>query len=172
NRDEITLAPAAFAWTQRKTMEGTLKRGDQIYVRIEDDPKTKARRWMLDQLPQVQGAVVILDVKTGEVRALVGGYDFQLSKFNRAIQSRRQTGSGFKPLVYGAAFEKGLTPADTLFDAPIAIPVGNQIYSPKNYYGKYAGIVTIQRALELSINVPAVKTYMVGGGKHVIALAR
>jgi len=106
NRDEIQLVPASFAWTQRKSMEGTLKRGDQIYVRVEDDPKTKARKWMLDQLPQVQGAVVILDVKTGEVRALVGGYDFQLSKFNRAIQSRRQTGSGFKPLVYGAAFEK------------------------------------------------------------------
>ncbi|HKO02772.1 MAG TPA: penicillin-binding transpeptidase domain-containing protein, partial [Thermoanaerobaculia bacterium] len=172
NRDEITLAPAAFAWTQRKTMDGTLKRGDQIYVRIEDDPKTKARRWMLDQLPQVQGAVVILDVKTGEVRALVGGYDFQLSKFNRAIQSRRQTGSGFKPLVYGAAFEKGLTPADTLFDAPIAIPVGNQIYSPKNYYGKYAGIVTIQRALELSINVPAVKTWMMVGSNRVVDFAK
>jgi len=172
NRDEIALAPASFAWTQRKTMEGTLKRGDQIFVRVEDDPKTKARKWMLDQLPQVQGAVVILDVKTGEVRALVGGYDFQLSKFNRAIQSRRQTGSGFKPLVYGAAFEKGLTPADTLFDAPIAIPVGNQIYSPKNYYGKYAGIVTIQRALELSINVPAVKTWMMVGSNRVVDFAK
>jgi penicillin-binding protein 1A len=172
NRDEITLAPSAFAWTQRKTMEATLKRGDQIFVRVEDDPKTKAKKWMLDQLPQVQGAVVILDVKTGEVRALVGGYDFQMSKFNRATQSRRQTGSGFKPLVYGAAFEKGLTPADTLFDAPIAIPVGNQIYSPKNYYGKYAGIVTIQRALELSINVPAVKTWMMVGANRVVDFAR
>ena len=99
------------------------------------------------------------------MRALVGGYDFQMSKFNRAIQSRRQTGSSFKPFVYGAAFEKGLTPADTLFDAPIAIPVGNQIYAPKNYYGKYAGIVTIQRALELSINVPAVKTWMMVGAR-------
>ena len=115
---------------------------------------------------------VVLDVKSGEVRALVGGYDFQISKFNRAMQSRRQTGSSFKPFVYGAAFEKGLTPADTLFDAPIAIPVGNQIYAPKNYYGKYAGIVTIQRALELSINVPAVKTYMMVGGDHVVDFAR
>ena len=127
---------------------------------------------MLDQLPQVQGAVVILDVKTGEVRALVGGYDFQISKFNRAIQSRRQTGSSFKPFVYGAAFEKGLTPADTVFDEPVAIPVGNQIYSPKNYYGKYAGIVTIQRALELSINVPAVKTWMMVGADHVVDFAK
>jgi penicillin-binding protein 1A len=171
NRDEIALAPASFAWTSRKTMESTLKRGDQIYVRLDDDPKAKTRKWMLDQLPQVQGAVVILDVKSGEVRSLVGGYDFQMSKFNRAIQSRRQTGSGFKPLVYGAAFEKGLTPADTLFDAPIAIPVGNQTYAPKNYYGKYAGIVTIQRALELSINIPAVKTWMMVGANHVVDFA-
>jgi penicillin-binding protein 1A len=171
-REQVTLPPATFAWTQRKTMEGVLKRGDIIHVRLDEDAKTHARKWVLDQLPQVQGAVVILDVKTGEIRALVGGYDFALSKFNRAIQSRRQTGSSFKPLVYGAAFEKGLTPADTLFDAPIAIPVGNQIYAPKNYYGKYAGIVTIQRALELSINVPAVKTWMMIGGDHVIDFAK
>jgi penicillin-binding protein 1A len=171
-KDSMTLLPASFAWTQNKNMEGVLKAGDIIHIRLDEDAKTHARKWMLDQLPQVQGAVVILDVKTGEVRALVGGYDFQMSKFNRAIQSRRQTGSSFKPFVYGAAFEKGLTPADTVFDEPVAIPVGNQIYSPKNYYGKYAGIVTIQRALELSINVPAVKTWMMVGADHVVDFAK
>lgn len=171
-KDQLTLPPAAFAWTSHKTMDGVLKRGDVVQLRLDEDAKTHARKWVLDQLPLVQGAVVILDVKTGEVRALVGGYDFAMSKFNRAIQSRRQTGSSFKPLVYGAAFEKGLTPADTLFDEPIAIPVGNQTYAPKNYYGKYAGIVTIQRALELSINVPAVKTWMMIGGNHVIDFAK
>jgi penicillin-binding protein 1A len=167
-KETIVLPPAAFKWTEKTTMEGVLKRGDIIYVRLSEDAKTKARTWVLDQLPNVQGAIVIMDVKTGEVRALVGGYDFQLSKFNRAIQSRRQTGSSFKPFVYGAAFEKGLTPADTLFDEPIAIPVGNQIYAPKNYYGMYSGVVTIQRALELSINVPAVKTFMMIGADHVV----
>ena len=172
NKDEIALPAASFKWTGKKTMVGSLRRGDVVYVRVDEDAKTKKHTWMLDQLPQVQGAVVILDVKTGEIRALVGGYDFQISKFNRATQSRRQTGSSFKPFVYGAAFEKGLTPADTLFDAPIAIPVGNQIYAPKNYYGKYAGIVTIQRALELSINVPAVKTYMMIGGDKVVDFTR
>jgi len=171
-KDTIEVPAAGFSWTQKKTMKGTLTRGDIVYVRLDEDAKTKQQRWMLDQMPQVQGAVVVLDTKSGEVRALVGGYDFALSKFNRAIQSRRQTGSSFKPFVYGAAFEKGLTPADTLFDAPVAIPVGNQIYSPKNYYGKYAGIVTIQRALELSINVPAVKTYMMVGGDNVVNFAR
>ncbi len=171
-KDSIALAPAAFKWTERTTMEGVLKRGDMIDIRVSEDSKTKARSWVLDQLPVVQGAVVIMDVKSGEVRALVGGYDFQLSKFNRAIQSRRQTGSSFKPFVYGAAFEKGLTPADTLFDEPIAIPVGNQVYAPKNYYGKYTGVVTIQRALELSINVPAVKTFMMVGGDRIVDFVR
>ena len=172
NKDELSLPATSFKWTGKKTMVGSLRRGDVVYVRVDEDAKTKKHTWVLDQLPQVQGAVVILDVKTGEIRALVGGYDFQISKFNRATQSRRQTGSSFKPFVYGAAFEKGLTPADTLFDAPIAIPVGNQIYAPKNYYGKYSGIVTIQRALELSINVPAVKTYMMIGGDKVVDFTR
>jgi penicillin-binding protein 1A len=165
NSDKMTLVPAI--WTGFPTMEGHLKRGDLISIRRDVDDKTKQKVWKLDQLPQVQGAAVVLDVKTGEVRAMVGGYDFQQSKFNRAIQSRRQTGSSFKPIVYGAAFEKGLTPADTIFDEPIAIPVGNTMYAPKNYYGKYSGIVTIQRALELSINVPAVKTWMMVGPQRV-----
>jgi penicillin-binding protein 1A len=173
HRDRLELDPTAWAWTKKKTLDGVLKRGDVVHVILQEDAKTKQRKWMLDQMPTVQGAVVVLDVKTGEIRALVGGYDFAYSKFNRAVQSRRQTGSSFKPFVYGAAFEKGLTPADTLFDAPIAIPIGgDQIYAPKNYYGKYSGIVTIQRAIELSINVPAVKTYMMAGGDHVVDFAR
>jgi len=172
HRERIELAPAGWAWTKKKTMSGVLQRGDVVHVLRQEDSKTKVQSWRLDQLPLVQGAVVVLDVKSGEIRALAGGYDFQQSKFNRAVQSRRQTGSSFKPFVYGAAFESGLTPADTLFDAPVAIPVGNQTYSPKNYYGKYAGIVTIQRSLELSINVPAVKTYMMTGGDKVIDFAR
>lgn len=172
-KDEMRLGPSAWAWTKRKSMFGFLKRGDLIWVRLTEDSKTKQRNWIFDQMPQVQGAAVVLDVKSGEIRALTGGYDFQISKFNRATQSRRQTGSSFKPLVYGAAFEKGLTPADTLFDAPVAIEVGpGNIYTPKNYYGKYSGIVTIQRALELSINIPAVKTMMMVGPDQVVDFAR
>ncbi len=172
HKDRFELPAKAWSWTNKKTMDGVLKRGDVVYVLQYEDAKTKQRAWRLDQMPNVQGAIVVLDVRSGEIRALAGGYDFQMSKFNRAVQSRRQTGSSFKPLVYGAAFETGLTPGDTLFDAPIAIPVGDRIYAPKNYYGKYAGIVTIQRALELSINVPAVKTYMMTGGDRVVDFAR
>jgi penicillin-binding protein 1A len=172
-KDEIDLLPPSYAWTQRKSMFGFLKRGDLVQVRLAEDSKTKEQKWILDQVPQVQGAIVVLDVKSGDILALVGGYDFQISKFNRATQSRRQTGSSFKPFVYAAAFEKGLTPADTLFDAPIEITVGpGNIYAPKNYYGKYSGIVTIQRAVELSINIPAVKTFMMVGPDKVVDFAR
>jgi penicillin-binding protein 1A len=172
NRDRLEIDPAGWAWTRRKTLDDFLKRGDVVHVILQKDEKSGAEKWALDQMPLVQGAAVVIDVKSGEVRALVGGYDFAHSKFNRAVQSRRQTGSAFKPFVYGAAFEKGLTPADTLFDAPVAIPVGTAIYSPKNYHGRYAGIVTIQRAMELSINVPAVKTFMMVGTEGVIDFTR
>ena len=170
--ETIALGPEAYTWTRRKDLSSSLKRGDLIHVRRTTDEKTKKISWALDQRPQVQGAIVVLDVKTGEVRAMVGGYEFDASKFNRAVQSLRQTGSAFKPLVYGAAFEKGLTPADTIIDAPFTMQVGTTPYSPRNYDGTYSGLVTIQRALELSINVPAVKTYNMVGGQQVIDFTR
>jgi penicillin-binding protein 1A len=176
--ESLELSPASWGWTRKKTMKGFLERGDVVFVRRENevDPKQKdapaTTKWYLDQLPQVQGAIVVIDIKSGEVRALVGGYDFQISKFNRAVQSLRQVGSSFKPIVYGAAIEKGFTAADTVFDAPVAITVGNQVWAPRNYKGEYAGIVTLQRALEVSINIPAVKTWMMVGGANVIDFAR
>lgn len=170
--ETLELGPASWSWTRKPTMDGLVKRGDVIHVKLIDDPKTKKNIWQLDQLPQVQGAAVVMHVPTGEIRAMVGGYDFHTSKFNRAVQSVRQTGSSFKPFVYGAAFEKGFTPADTLFDSPITIHVGNQVYTPRNYHAEYSGIVTIQRALELSINIPAIKTYMMVGGANVVDFAR
>lgn len=172
-KEILELGNASWAWTNKASMVGSIKRGDLVSVRFDLDPKTKAKRWFLDQLPQVQGAVVVLDVKSGEVRALVGGYDFGISKFNRAVQAVRQTGSSFKPFVYGAAFENGFTPGDTIFDAPVTIPLDAKTnYSPRNYYGMYSGIVTIQRSLELSINVPAVKTFVMVGADKVIDFVR
>ncbi|HEU5163139.1 MAG TPA: penicillin-binding transpeptidase domain-containing protein, partial [Thermoanaerobaculia bacterium] len=168
----IEILPRGWQWTRRTDMTQGVRRGDVVLTRFEIDPETKQTIWFLDQMPRIQGAMVVLDVGTGEVRAMVGGYDFDVSKFNRAVQSLRQTGSAFKPFVYGAAFENGFTPGDTLFDEPVAIPVGTAVYSPRNYGGEYTGIVTIQRALELSINVPAVKTYMMVGGNKVIDFAR
>lgn len=168
----IEIGPKGWQWTRRRAMTEGLRRGDVILTRHEVDPESGETTWFLDQMPRLQGAMVVLDVGTGEVLAMVGGYDFDTSKFNRAVQSLRQTGSAFKPFVYGAAFEVGFTPADTLFDEPVAIPFGTAVYSPRNYGGQYTGIVTIQRALELSINVPAVKTFMMVGGEKVIDFTR
>ncbi len=159
------------SWKRGKKPIQILERGDIVHVRFEEDEEG-ARAWTLEQMPEVQGAVVVLDVPTGEVRAMVGGYDFYTSKFNRAVQSVRQTGSSFKPFVYGAAFEKGYTPADTVFDAPVEIPVGTRTYSPRNYTGTYEGIITLQRAMELSINIPAVKVSTLVGVDSVIDFAR
>ena len=103
---------------------------------------------------------------------MVGGWDFDRNKFNRVTQAHRQVGSAFKPFVYGAAIEQGWTPADTLLDAPTSFIGADELhYRPQNYYHKHYGIVTLRRALEQSINVPAVKLFELVGGKRVIDFA-
>lgn len=128
----------------------------------------------LEQEPEVEGAVVVLESATGAVRAMVGGWSFQRSKFNRATQAQRQVGSAFKPFVVGAALEMGYTPADTLFDAPTRFPGADQelSYRPRNYYREHFGILTLRRLLELSINVSAVKLQDMIGVERVIDFAR
>lgn len=168
--ETITLDADSTRWT-RRDVSRELREGDVIWVRFEEEQET--RKWYLDQYPALQGAVVVLDVPTGEVRALVGGYDFRDSKFNRAVQSSRQVGSAFKPFVFGAAFEKGYTPADTVFDAVTEFELDRKrVYTPRNYTGTYEGVITIQRALELSVNVPAVKVMLLIGIGEVIDFTR
>ncbi|MBN1470614.1 MAG: PBP1A family penicillin-binding protein [Syntrophaceae bacterium] len=108
----------------------------------------------------VQGALFCMDVKTGAIRAMVGGRDFNKSEFNRATQSQRQPGSAFKPIIYTAAFDKGLTPATVFDDSPIAVEDPSQkdgVWRPKNYDGKFMGPTTMRTALVLSRNVVTVK---------------
>lgn len=128
----------------------------------------------LEQEPQVEGAVVVLESATGAVRAMTGGWSFQRSKFNRATQARRQVGSAFKPFVVGAALEMGYTPADTVFDAPTRFPGADQelSYRPRNYYRRHFGILTLRRVLELSMNVSSVKLLDMIGVERVIDFAR
>ena len=124
--------------------------------------------------PDLEGAVLVLETKTGAVRAMVGGFDYAESEFNRAIQARRQVGSAFKLFVYGAALEHGFTPADTLFDGPVLFPgAGNRLtYSPRNHSRKYYGITTLRSAMERSLNVTAVKVFDMVGAERVVDLAR
>lgn len=111
------------------------------------------------QTPYIQGAFVALDVKTGYVRALVGGRDFKASAFNRAVQAQRQPGSSFKPLIYTAAIDNGFQPTDVIEDAPISLPggAGGGAWTPGNYDRKFSGPVTLRYALQRSINIPAIK---------------
>lgn len=122
----------------------------------------------------LEGAVVVLETKTGAIRALVGGFDYATSELNRVTQSQRQVGSTFKPLVFGAALENGFTAADTLFDGPITFPDadGTPSYSPRNDDRRYRGAITLRHALEKSINVPAVKLMDIIGAERVIDFAQ
>jgi 1A family penicillin-binding protein len=120
-----------------------------------------------------EGAVVTVEPQTGYVRAMVGGYDFFRSEFNRAVQARRQPGSAFKPFIYIAALESGFTPATRVDDAPISYAVGNnQVWKPENYDRKFRGPTTLQQAIEESINVVTVKVQERIGLNHTIQVAR
>ena len=122
----------------------------------------------------VQGALFCMDVKTGAIRAMVGGRDFNKSEFNRATQSRRQPGSAFKPIIYTAAFDKGMTPATVFEDAPIAVndvSQENGVWSPKNFDGKFMGPITMRTALVLSRNVVTVKILQEIGIDYAISYA-
>jgi penicillin-binding protein 1A len=187
-KDDYTLDTAGIAWTNRKAPNALLKRGDVAWFRLsvptppkkpkdakvaaQDTPETPAAepKLFLEQEPRMEAAAVVIEHRTGAVRAMVGGWDFERNKFNRITQAHRQVGSAFKPMVYGAALEAGWTPADTLLDAPTSFigADGRLSYRPENYYKKHYGIVTLRRALEQSINVPAVKLWQLVGGKRVI----
>ncbi|MCX7382638.1 MAG: penicillin-binding transpeptidase domain-containing protein, partial [Alphaproteobacteria bacterium] len=112
-----------------------------------------------------QAAVIVLDVQSGAVRAMVGGRDYRSSPFNRAVVARRQPGSAFKPFVWLAALEKGARPDDTVLDAPIR--VGN--WSPSNYDGKFRGTITLEDALAHSVNTASVRLLIQAGGPRTVA---
>src|SRR5713101_6844482 len=120
-----------------------------------------------------EGALLAIEPQTGYIRAMVGGYDFFKSEFNRAVQARRQPGSAFKPFVYMAALEAGQTPASVVDDSPIQFPLaGGKIWKPDNYDRKFRGPITYQQALEESINVAAIKVQERTGIRHTVDIAR
>jgi penicillin-binding protein 1A len=166
------LRASGFSWTGASSAAKILRRGDLVTVTFEKGKDGGALT--LEQEPREQGAVLILENSSGAVRAMVGGYDWTRSKFNRATQALRQAGSTFKPFVYLAALEQGYTPADTLFDGPVSIVYDPRKppYRPLNYDRTFRGIVTLRRALEHSINAPTVRLAELVGLDNVIAVAR
>ena len=170
---QAELGPAEVKWTNYTSPQQFLTRGDLVYVKILELNGTQSRV-SLEQESGVQGALLALDNSTGDVKAMVGGRSFDESKFNRATQALRQVGSSFKPYIYTAAIDQGMTPDDTVLDAPVSFPGGpNGPYVPHNYDGKFEGVITLRRALAHSRNIPALKvTERVGGIKTVIEYAR
>jgi penicillin-binding protein 1A len=165
------LTPSDFAWTGRKLPSDLLKVGDLVMVSIKEIKGVTAEV-QLEQQPVAQAALVAIDNASGEIKAMVGGYDFGDSKFNRATQAMRQTGSSFKVYVYAEAMEQGASPFDTVVDAPVSFHSGGQLYSPRNYDEKFEGRITLRRALADSRNVPAVRLLDKVGIENVIELVR
>jgi penicillin-binding protein 1A len=143
-----------------KELSDLLKPGDVVQVKLKEQTrKDQLPIFSLDQEPVAQSALLCLDPKTGHVKAMVGGRDFSESQFNRAVNSRRQPGSAFKPLIYAAAVEKGYTASTVLMDSPIEYSDhdGGSYWAPKNYDKGYMGPITFRNALAHSRNVVTVK---------------
>jgi penicillin-binding protein 1A len=164
--DQLVLTPEDWAWTGFKTAEGFLKEGDIVYVHLSGQDGNLLRG-TLEEDSGAQGSLMAMDNATGDVLAMVGGRDFNLSQFNRATQAERQTGSSFKPYVYTAAIEEGATPEEKILDAPTSF--GG--YTPHNYEGNYLGNITLLKAFADSRNIPALKLAEHVGIRKVIDVA-
>ncbi len=165
------LSPAEMTWTGYRKPNEILSVGDLAQFSIQELRETTARV-QLEQQPTPQAAMIAIENVTGEIKAMVGGYSFEDSKFNRATQAFRQVGSSFKPYVYSTAIERGASPFDTIVDAPLTLISGGQPYSPHNYDEKFEGTITLRRALAGSRNVPAVKLAEKIGINNVVDMTR
>jgi len=162
-RDRATVSRDDMSWALRykvgdrvlkaSSPAEVLKPGDVIYVQKDDD----SDGYRLRQIPGVEGGLVAMDPHTGRVLAMVGGFSYSASEFNRATQAMRQPGSSFKPIVYAAALDNGYTPASVIMDGPITIRVGNETWTPKNYDGGAAGPSTLRNGIERSRNLMTVR---------------
>jgi len=172
---QVTVDKKGFAWTGKATPAQLVHPGDIVETRLlTTDEATSTATGTLEQPPAVEGAMLAIDNRTGQIRALIGGYSFDRSKFDRAMQAYRQVGSAFKPIVYTAAIDRGYTPSSIIMDTPASFPgaAGSPVYAPMNYDKKFEGPVTLRHALEESRNVPAVRVMEQLGPAHVIQYAR
>jgi penicillin-binding protein 1A len=169
-----TLSQADIAWIKIKAKlkpSDILNVGDIVYVKVLTLDAGGKARVSLEEDSGAEGALVAIDNATGEIKAMVGGRDFNLSKFNRATQALRQVGSSFKPYVYTAVIDQGGSPDDTIVDAPVTFQTASGPYSPHNYDAKFEGTITLRRALAQSRNIPALKLADRVGIKTVIDYA-
>jgi penicillin-binding protein 1A len=173
---QARLLPAGATWTGRTNLTRLCTAGDVLLVRLYDAPE-QADRPVLVELegePSTESAMIVIDNRTGAILALVGGFDYERSEWDRAMQAARQCGSAFKPFAYAAAFERGFAPNDLILDAPVLLPDerGLPTYCPLNYYLRFDGMVTLRHALEHSLNASAAKLQQLVTGAAVIDAAR
>jgi penicillin-binding protein 1A len=167
---EKNVVPAKdVAWARKKNADGSLGKkakrvgdlvdvGDVVMVRpVTDDKTGEFLRWSLRQVPEVQGGFMAMDVNTGRVLAMQGGFSYQASVFNRATQAQRQPGSSFKPFVYAAALDQGFTPATIIIDAPIEVDTPQGLWTPKNASNKFYGPTPMRTGIEQSRNLMTVR---------------
>lgn len=168
NGDEIEISGKGLALVEKTLAEKDsakrlLKVGAVIrLIKMADG-------WKIVQLPQVQAALIALDPENGAIRALVGGFDFNLTKFNHVTQAWRQPGSSFKPFIYSAALEKGYTPATVVEDAPLkfsAADTGSEDWSPQNYEADFEGPIRLRQALAKSVNTVAIRVLQAIGPSY------
>lgn len=167
------VGPEEIEWTRQKKVDAVLKPGDvAVFTLLDIDHDARTIRAAPDRIPEAQGALIAVDNRTGAIRAMVGGFDFQYSKFNRSTQALRQPGSIFKPFTYVAAVEAGYAPEDLVLDAPVTFRDGlGRPYEPNNADGKFEGLIPMRRALALSRNVPTVRLAHALGIERVIEVA-
>ena len=155
-------------WARKQLAEGELGRraqvagdllavGEVVLVRAMTNEDGTFKRWSLRQIPEVQGAFMAMDVNTGRVLAMQGGFSYQDSVFNRTTQATRQPGSSFKPFVYAAALDSGFTPATIVVDAPIELDTPQGLWTPKNASGKFYGPTPLRTGIEQSRNLMTVR---------------
>ncbi len=168
------LKAADASWT-KKPLSRILKKGDVALFKIlKIDEKNKTLDLGLEQEPKVEGAILVVENKTGEVKAMVGGYSFEKSKWNNATQALRQTGSTFKPIVYTAALENGYTPATIIEDEPFAYfdEWQNELWEPQNEDRNFKGPLTLRRAFELSRNACTARIVEQLGPQKIVDCAK
>jgi penicillin-binding protein 1A len=183
--DRLGVLPKKnMAWAGKLTLQSSYGRlpekvkglslGSVVEVQVvTPDVDKKGAVFALDQTPEAQAALYAMDPRTGGVKAMVGGYDFKKSQFNRATQARRNPGSAFKPIIYGAALEKGMTAASIIEDSPVEYESGKEkSWKPKNYDNIYRGNVTMREALTNSINIVSVKILETIGVSTAIEFAK
>ena len=171
------IGPEGYAWTRRATAAELVDLGDLIQVTVTalpDNADQGTAHASLDQEPEVEAALLAIENRTGRVLAMVGGFDFERSKFNRATQAYRQLGSLFKGVLYASAIDQGYTTTSIVKDESVSYDVGpgQDPYEPTNYDNVYEGPITLRRALEKSRNVPAVWLMEQMGPQTVIDVAR